>query len=1110
MFSAQAMGGLSQSKVCFFFHRLLAPRQRGQQRISYQLSGKLSSSVLTPLALLIAFSGCDLTQKAGINLSTSSSSSVSTSDTSTVSSSSGSFSVTAVIPPTGSSHGGTTLTILGAGFLATNPFSITLGSTPCSSPTYVSSTQLTCVTQAVPYTSELTRTLHVIQSDFSTASLDNAFTYSLAAAPTVTSIAPNSGTIFGNTTVTITGTNFVAGSVVSIGGFTCDSLNLSGVPTQIICNTPAHSAGSGDVSVTNPDLHTGTLPLGYLFQGPTPVITTVSPTVGAVGTTVTITGTGFYGPNLKVLFDSTPCTQVIIKSSTQVTCTAPPHNPGTTTTLKVVNPDGTASANSPNQFTYLQVGNQVFTGANHSCALVNGGVMCWGKNDFGQLGNSDMSVTQSSTPLTVIDDSTGNPLTGVQAIALGDNHSCALTMGLVKCWGNNASGQLGVDKIAVPTSARAKLVRYNTDLNPSPSVAPLENVKSIATGGDFSCAIYDDTANNRPNSVRCWGSKSNGQLGYLGATAPYIWEAGYNDYAIPLSDDSSTFTYRVQAIRLGKSFGCYLRDGKVYCWGDNSHGQAGNSTTGSFSNPNNYPIQANTLTDVSHFTTGDYHVCAVQNDKVYCWGSNSDGQLGNGASGGDLTVPTQTPSQLSTGVQLITAGGNSTCAINNGSLFCWGKNDNGQLGDGTTTGRTSPTQSKTSVGNPWQNGLLSLSIGATHTCAIGLQGVQCWGINPNGELGISTSTTSSNLPIQVTNLSSSMSSVAAGGSNSCGMINGGIKCWGDNTYSQLGNPSFSGLNSTTSVSVQGITMMPNQLSVGGGHGCTVLAGRVWCWGSNSVGQLGMSSNSPLQTNYPVEAISSGAMTVVTGQSHTCALLYTGAVQCWGDNSYGELGDGSLTNRNYPVTVAGLSNIVSIAAGAYHTCAASSSRLWCWGRNDNGQLGTGSASAYIKNATEVLSGGISIPRVAKITAGMFHTCILTDGAVACWGDNSYDQIGAGGSNPQTTPFFIPSLYAGVTSISAGGYHTCTVINGGVQCWGYNNYGQIGNNSTAPAATPVSVSNGNLSANTMSVSAGLYHSCAFAGLSYWCWGYNSSGQIGNNTTTDSLVPVQVTGF
>ncbi|MBN9366115.1 MAG: IPTL-CTERM sorting domain-containing protein [Comamonadaceae bacterium] len=569
----------------------------------------------------------------------------------------------------------------------------------------------------------------------------------------------------------------------------------------------------------------------------------------------------------------------------------------------------------------------------------------------------------------------------------------------------------------------------------------------------------------------------------------------------------------VTQVAAGGNHSCALTTaGAVHCWGDNGIGQLGDGTT----TQRTTPVAVTGLgAGVAAIAAGSYHSCALTTaGAVHCWGSNGNGQLGDGS-----TTSQSTPvavSGLDSGVAAIAAGNSHTCALTTaGAVLCWGFNGSGQLGDGSTTQRTTPV-AVSGLGS----GVAAIAAGRHHSCALTTAGaVQCWGNNNSGQLG-DGSTMGRSTPVAVSGLDSGVAAITAGSQHSCARTTAGaVRCWGSNFNGQLGNGTTT--DSTTPVAVSGLDSGVAAIAAGHNvHTCALTtAGAVRCWGWNVYGQLGDGSTMGRSTPVAVSSLGSGVATIVAGTSHSCARTTAGAAHCWGDNFFGQLGDGSTTNRFTPVAVSGLgAGVAAIAAGDTHSCALTTAgAVLCWGFNGSGQLGDDSTT---QRTTPVdvkgVGGSGTLSDVAAIAAGTSHTCALTTaGAVHCWGNNSYGQLGDGSTANRLTPVAVSGLGSGVAAIAVGGSHSCALTTAGaVRCWGKNFVGQLGDDSTTNRYTPVDVKgvggSGTLS-DVAAITAGASHSCArtTAGA-VQCWGDNYYGQLGDGSTTQRTTPVAVSGL
>ena len=345
------------------------------------------------------------------------------------------------------------------------------------------------------------------------------------------------------------------------------------------------------------------------------------------------------------------------------------------------NASESAISNVPVSVTGLGSGvSWISTGSTHICAVQNGTGKCWGDNTHGQLG--DNSTNSSSSPVNVM--LTG---TGVVAISAGTSHTCAVVGSGAKCWGENNTGQLGNDTVTTYESDGITIDADHNSDTPVDVVGSKGNllmgVTAIAAGLNHTCAIVGE-------GVRCWGIKDTG-LGDDSKTT-------FSTTPVEVSGLGS----RVTDISIGSSHTCVIQGGKARCWGDNTDGRLGNGTVTTYEsdgitilNDHNSPIPVDVvnsegipLTGVTAIAAGLDHTCVVHNAAAKCWGWNNNGQLGNGS-----TTASATPMEVSglgNGASLISAGASHTCAVAGRALRCWGFNESGQLGNGSTKDHSTP------------------------------------------------------------------------------------------------------------------------------------------------------------------------------------------------------------------------------------------------------------------------------------------------------------------------------------------------------------------------------------------------------------------------------------
>ena len=337
----------------------------------------------------------------------------------------------------------------------------------------------------------------------------------------------------------------------------------------------------------------------------------------------------------------------------------------------------------------------------------------------------------------------------------------------------------------------------------------------------------------------------------------------------------------------------------------------------------------------------------------------------------------------------------------------------------------------------------AIAAGAGTACALTADArVWCWGDNLYGQLGSSTIPGSA-VPSPVGGLPSDVVSIAAGFSHMCALTaEGRALCWGNDEWGQLGDGKSSSFN-PTAVTVDvpaGIAMIAG----GEDHTCVVTeAGAALCWGSNGHGQLGDGTMTDSASPVPVKGLSTGVLAITAGFFHTCAITASHAAVCWGDNDFGQLGDGTTVQRSVPTPVVGLSTgVTAIDAGrtynSYATCAVTSDGVGrCWGTGELGQLGDGST---IDSAKPVPVEGLA--GVEQVSIGGDHACaVLSTHDAFCWGEGGL--VGDGSSTMRSVPVPIPGLSSTVSTLAVGGDFTCAVtLTGGVACWGNDDSGELG--------------------------------------------------------------------
>ena len=549
---------------------------------------------------------------------------------------------------------------------------------------------------------------------------------------------------------------------------------------------------------------------------------------------------------------------------------------------------------------------------------------------------------------------------------------------------------------------------------------------------------------------------------------------------------------------------------------------------------------------VAAVTAGYWHTCALTAaGAVMCWGENGDGQLGDGTTTARST-PTMV-SGLGSGVVAVAAGALHTCAVRaSGGVVCWGDNDYGQLGDGTLTQRETPT-----AVDGLSSGMAAVSAGYYHSCALTAGGgAVCWGRNWLGQLGDGT-TQYRLTPVAVIGFEGGTAAPTVTAVwPVTGPPTGGTAVTITGTGFRAGAAVTFGGTAATSVVVANATTIT---AVTPAHGAGVVDVVV----TNDDAQAGA-----LAGAFTYADVALGA-TVAAGASHTCALTAGGGVTCWGANLRPgrRRDDDNTANADAGERVGGwrgggggrrLSHVRAHGGRGGRVLGIQLLRPdWRWHDDEStdacgGEWALGWRDGDCSGPVSHLRAddgrqrpllGLQLHRssrrrhndgsmdshpvsglgsgIVAITAGGTHTCALTtSGAVLCWGANDSGQLGDGTSLQRLTPTSVTGLGSGVAILAAGGgysgSHTCALtIGGSVLCWGANGSGQLGDGTMTPRLTPVSVSG--LGAGVSAISAGGSHTCALRTTgTVQCWGANESGQLGDGTTTQRLMPTAVSGL
>ena len=786
----------------------------------------------------------------------------------------------------------------------------------------------------------------------------------------------------------------------------------------------------------------------------------------------------------------------------------------------------------------------------YSCLRSNGGAAQW---------------TGSEKALTVGSDCAGITYAGGIDCAAGRDASIApdtstLSQGSNGSWKSRfivcepTVGTGGISYIAkgivefyyagssTPTRSFTSLTKVNIPYDLSASTvrkAVGKAVTQMESGGNSNCAIANQ-------QLYCWGVNNVGQMAQGGSdtasrSSPTLITTG------ALSGKRVTYT------SMGYTNGCAIADGRSYCWAINQRGQLGNGTapgflsdfdivallaatryqptqvTGPLANVNTTKISASWALDNNADRS---HSCALANGAVYCWGSNYYGQLGQPKYEGAVDVLCAASGWVAGYILFVPS-----------SWLCPKPEYTGMsIGDNHDYYSPSPilgfgSRPQESQGLFYGKRVTDFDTGVFGDCAIANGSVYCWGENTLQVRGsadpLGGLTTQSTNALKQGDLSGRYAtSVAAASTSACAVADGRMNCWGrlrgdgvDNVVGNSTPKAVTGLPDGDKV----IDKVKSSTELSGPI-CGFGSGDSYCWGLNQPGTASPLHVRPtmLNTNESITDGGTGGGAAglfgIGGTPGNSCYVANATVYCIGNNEYGQLGNGTTGGSSgssfVKANTIGLTDgkaATDISSGTDYSCAIIDGQPYCWGNGSSGKLGNG--DSLNRTHPYGVNGLPDSTSSTQVTTGNAHSCSITGGHAYCWGSNASGQVGSGANNPQLSARLVTGSgfeSMAVTDISAGRDHTCAVANSKAYCWGLNTYGQLGNNTTTATGTPTAVRANSGDAlygkQVTKIVAGDRFTCAIADGQPYCWGERASGKIGNggSTSGNTLLPAAVSNM